>query len=111
VQCDTAGIAHALRGSGQSNDLHSNSVSKASRITGAIRKTVPALERQVRGTGEKRVSIGLWETRGERDLGFRETPSGRHLVSFVEPAERLPNVIECQLRKLLDRSASSALAR
>jgi hypothetical protein len=81
------------------------------RIAEAIRKTVRALGRQVRGTGERRVSIGPSETRGEWDLGFRETPCGWQLVSFVGPAEVLPDLVECQLRKLLDRSAGSAVAR
>ena len=81
------------------------------RIAQAIRKKVRELGRQVRGSGDRRVSIVPSETRGEWDLGFRETPFGWQLVSFAGPAERLPDVVECQLRKLLDHPGSSAVVR
>src|SRR6059058_1418254 len=66
-------------------------------IADAIRKRVRLLRRQIDRPGEWRVSIAPSETRGEWDLGVL-APSGWHLTSFTAPVERLPDVVEEQLR-------------
>jgi hypothetical protein len=67
-------------------------------IVDAIRKRVRILGRQFVRPGEWRVTIGPSETRGEWDLGI-QTPSERHLDSFTELADRLPDIVEQKLRE------------
>jgi hypothetical protein len=66
-------------------------------IADAIRKRVRILRQQTASSLEWRVTIAPSETRGEWDLGIL-TSSGWHLTSFTEPVDRLPDVIERQLR-------------
>ena len=66
-------------------------------IADAIRERVRTLRHQMVQPGDWRVTIAPSETRGEWDLGIL-TPSGWQLASFAEPVERLPDVIEQELR-------------
>ncbi|MEO8260329.1 MAG: hypothetical protein ABI868_23490 [Acidobacteriota bacterium] len=69
-------------------------------IADAIRARVKNLRHEIERPGDWRVTIAPSETRGEWDLGIR-TPSGWQLASFAEPVERLPDVVERELRERL----------
>ena len=73
------------------------------RIAGAIRTRVRVLGRTATRSGDRQVVVAPSETRGQWDLGLREPPFGWHLVSFMEPVDRLPEVVERRLRDLLER--------
>ena len=76
-------------------------------IADAIRKSVRRLSRPIDRPGEWRVTLGPSETRGEWDLGIL-APSGWHLTSFTGPVERLPDIVERELRARLVLPASDA---
>jgi hypothetical protein len=70
------------------------------RVADAIRRRVRLVRQQFARPGAWRVMISPSERRGEWDLGVR-TPSGWHVASSTEPADRLPDVIEQELRERL----------
>lgn len=70
-------------------------------IADAIRKRVRTLRRQIDRPGDWRVTLAPSETRGEWDLGIRAPSAAWHLASFAEPIDRLPDVIERNLREHL----------
>jgi hypothetical protein len=74
-------------------------------IADAIRAKVRTLRQQIARPGDWRVTIGPSETRGEWDLGIL-TPAGWQLASFAEPVERLPDMIEQELRERLGATPS-----
>jgi hypothetical protein len=77
-------------------------------IADAIRERVRILRHEIALPGDWRVTIGPSETRGEWDLGIL-APSGWQLASFAEPVERLPDVIERQLRARLESNTQKEL--
>jgi hypothetical protein len=77
-------------------------------IVDAIRARVRTLRHQIALPGDWRVTVGPSETRGEWDLGIL-APSGWQLASFAEPVERLPDVIERELRERLAPNTSDDL--
>jgi len=70
------------------------------RVEKEIRRQVRKVSRSTPRPGEWSVFVAPSETRAEWDL-LVKGPFGRHVSSFVEPADRLPALVSEQLRTCL----------
>ena len=70
------------------------------RVEKEIKRQVRKVSRSTPRSGEWSLFVAPSETRGEWDL-LVKGPSGSHISSFIEQADRLPALVSEQLRKCL----------
>lgn len=80
-------------------DLQIEGVSERT-VMDAIHKRVRQVRQLVPQAGEWRVTVSPSETRGQWDVGL-QVSSERHFASFNEAIDRLPDLVERQLREFL----------
>jgi hypothetical protein len=75
------------------------------RVADAIRRHVRTVRREFAARGEWRVTVWPSDTRGEWDVGVRDS-FGWHLDSFTDAIDGLPAFVEQRLREYVQLSAS-----
>jgi hypothetical protein len=70
------------------------------RVEKEIKRQVRKVSKSTPRSGEWSVFVAPSETRGEWDL-LVKGPFGSHISSFIEPADRLPELVSEQLRTCL----------
>jgi hypothetical protein len=71
------------------------------RVVKEIKRALRRVCKDAGRPGEWSVLLSPSETRGQWDLGV-QGPFGRHFASFITEADRLPTLVEEQLRTCCD---------
>ena len=76
------------------------------RVEKEIKRQVRKISNSTPRSGEWSVFVAPSETRGEWDL-LVKGPSGSHISSLIEQADRLPEFVSEQLRKCLSAAVNA----